>query len=186
MEDNRIVDLYWGRNEEAITQSSEKYGAYCKTIAYNILYDDNDSEECVNDTWLRAWNAIPPAKPGSLKAFLGRITRNLAIDRYDAAKAKKRGGGAYDVVLDEMAEVIADESPQSKAMEELELTEILNAFLEKLSPEKRKLFMCRYWYMDSIRDIASFYNISESKVKTTLFRTREELKAVLEKEGITI
>ena len=186
MEDEKIVDLYWDRREDAITQSQVKYGRYCHSIAYNILYSDEDSEECVSDTWLRAWGAIPPARPASLKAFLGKITRNLALDRYDAAKAKKRGGGETDTALDELAEVIPDASSQASAIEEIELTEILNDFLATLSPEKRRIFMRRYWYMDPVKDIAEFYGVSESKVKTTLFRCREELKTVLTKEGISI
>lgn len=186
MEDERIVDLYWQRSEDAINQSSAKYGRYCHTIAYNILYSEEDTEECVSDTWLRAWNAIPPARPDCLKAFFGKITRNLALDRYDASKAQKRGGGETDAVLDELAEFIPDAGSQSQAVEELELTEILNAFLEELTPEKRRIFMRRYWYMDQVKDIAEFYGISESKVKTTLFRCREQLKTVLLKEGISI
>lgn len=186
MEDERIIDLYLERSEDAISQSSLKYGRYCHSIAYNILYSDEDSEECVSDTWLRAWGAIPPAIPASLKAFFGKITRNLALDRYDAAKAKKRGGGDTETALDELSEVIPDNGAAASALEEIELTEILNTFLASLTPEKRKIFMRRYWYMDQVRDIAGFYKVSESKVKTTLFRCREELKAVLAKEGISI
>ena len=186
MEDEKIVALYEERSEEAIAASSQKYGRYCHTIAYNVLYSEEDAEECVSDTWLRAWGAIPPARPESLKAFLGKITRNLALDRYDAAKAKKRGGGETETAIDELSEILPDESPQSQALEELELTEILNDFLKTLSPEKRKIFMRRYWYMDSVKEISQMYGISESNVKIILFRCRGELKTVLTKEGISI
>ena len=186
MEDNRIVELYWERDEAAIEQSSAKYGRYCRSIAYNILYNDEDVEECVNDTWMRAWGSIPPARPVSLRAFLGKITRNLALDRYDAARAQKRGGGEFCAVLDELSEYIPDTGSGYESVEDIEIEEILNSFLESLSPERRKVFMRRYWYMDSIKEIAEFYEISESKVKTVLFRSRAELKAVLTKEGIEV
>lgn len=186
MEDERIVALYLERNEEAIALSSEKYGRYCHTIAYNILYSEEDTEECVSDTWLRAWGAIPPARPVNLKAFLGKITRNLALDRYDASKAQKRGGGEVNAAIEELAEFLPDQGFGSQGIEELELTEILNAFLGTLTPEKRRIFMRRYWYMDSVNEIAEFCGISESKVKTTLFRCRESLRKVLLKEGISI
>ncbi|HPX70322.1 MAG TPA: RNA polymerase sigma factor [Bacillota bacterium] len=186
MEDNKIVELYWERDEAAIEQSSAKYGRYCRSIAYNILYNDEDVEECLNDTWMRAWGSIPPARPVSLRAFLGKITRNLALDRYDAARAQKRGGGEFCAVLDELSEYIPDTGSGYESVEDIEIEEILNSFLESLSPERRKVFMRRYWYMDSIKEIAEFYEISESKVKTVLFRSRAELKAVLTKEGIEV
>ena len=186
MEDQKIVELYWARSEEALAQASGKYGRYCHTIAYNILYDDPDSEECVNDTWLRSWGAIPPARPFSLKAFLGKITRNLALDRREASGAKKRGGGEADAVLDELSECIEDPSAGGHDFEDIELTEILNAFLEGLEPQKRRLFLRRYWYFDSVKEIADSSGLSESNVKTSLMRMREKLRDHLAKEGIRI
>ena len=173
MDDKQILDLYWERSEAAISETSKKYGKYCRYIAFNILHNDEDSEECVNDTYLRAWNSIPPNRPSVLKTFLGKITRNLSLDRYELLNAKKRNGGQMPLVFDEIQECI----------ESLDSTE---NFLSSLSLEQRKIFMRRYWYLSPIKEIATEYGMSESKIKMSLFRSRNELKKLLEKEGISV
>ena len=186
MDDSRIIALYWARSEEAIRETDQKYGPYCRTIAWNILQDREDSEECVNDTWLQAWNTIPPKKPSLLKAFLGKITRNLALDKYRFYRAQKRGGQETHLALEELKDCIPHPSTTEQAAEDLALTEVLDRFLAGLKPETRKLFLRRYWYASSIQDIARDYGMSESKVKTTLHRTREKLRRHLEQEGIAL
>jgi RNA polymerase sigma-70 factor (ECF subfamily) len=185
MEDSRIIDLYWKRSEEAITESDRKYGRYCGTIAMNILGNREDVEECVSDTWLRAWNAIPPARPLILKAFLGKITRNLSLNMLEKSRAGKRGGGEGCAVLDELEEWIADEGADTWSADRYVLTETLKRFLSTLPEEKRVIFVRRYWYMDQVKTIADDLGVGESKVKMTLFRVRKELAQVLKKEGIT-
>ena len=177
MDDKQIVDLYWERSETAISETSKKYGKYCRYIAFNILRNDEDSEECVNDTYLRAWNSIPPNRPSVLKTFLGKITRNLSLDRYELLNAKKRN---------EIQECIPSLDSTENIVEEIALTDILNRFLSSLSLEQRKIFMRRYWYLSPIKEIATEYGMSESKIKMSLFRSRNELKKLLEKEGISV
>ena len=186
MDDTRIIDLYWARSEEAIRETDQKYGPYCRTIAWNILQDREDSEECVNDTWLQAWNAIPPKKPSLLKAFLGKITRNLALDKYRFYGAAKRGGSETKVALEELKDCVPHPTTTEQAIDDLALTQALDRFLAGLKPETRKLFLRRYWYASPIDTIARDYGMSASKVKTTLHRTREKLKVFLEQEGITL
>lgn len=182
MDDELIIDLFWKRSEAAITESDRKYGSYCRSIAYSILNDRQDSEECVNDTWLRAWDAIPPQRPSKLSAFLGRITRNLSLDRYDYNHAAKRSQ-PLDPLLSELSECIPD---QRDGYAQTELTEILNQFLHSLDREKRNLFLRRYWYCESIEDLSKRYGLSQSAVKSSLFRVRSKLKDYLEKEGVGI
>ena len=186
MDDNQIVDLFWQRSEEAISMTSIKYGKYCYFVANNILHSEQDSMECVNDTYMRAWNAIPPQRPAMLKSFLGKITRNLSLNRYESMKAQKRGAGQIPLVLDELASCIPSENNTENIFDENELVRVLNSFLSTLSPLNRKIFMRRYWYFSSIRDIAKDNNMSVSNVKTTLFRTRNKLKDALEKEGVVL
>ena len=188
MQDQEIISLYWNRNEDAIVQTQKKYGRYCHTIAWNILRNQEDSEECTNDTWMHAWNAIPPERPSILRAFLGKITRNLALNRYENSHAAKRGGGEVLLCLDELAECLADSSRgrTEDATDRMTLVNALNTFLQTLGTEERKMFVRRYWYMDSVREIAARYGFSESKVKMSLLRTRERLKKHLEKEGIPV
>ena len=183
MEDSKIIDLYWARAEEAINESQNKYGPYCGRIAFNILADRQDSEECVSDCFLKAWGAIPPARPSCLRTFLGRITRNLALDRYEMEHAQKRGGGELALALEELSECIGKEPDIDAHIEAAELTAILDRFLSALRPDVRKMFVRRYWYMDSIAGIAERYGFTESKVKTALLRARAELKIELSKEG---
>lgn len=185
MEDARIVEMYFDRNETAIEETQKKYGRYCHYIAYNILHSDPDAEECVNDTYLRAWEAMPPHKPGRLSVFLGKITRNLALNRYAYDHAKKRGDG-IDVALDEIAEVLADPESETDEEESLRLREALNSFMETLPEDTRVIFVRRYWYMCRVAQIAADLGTTENRVKVTLHRTREKLKAYLEKEGIAL
>ena len=189
MEDNQIVDLYWERDERAISESDAKYGAFCARIAMNILDNAQDAEECVNDTYLRAWNTIPPNRPTKLGAFLGKITRNLSLDRYKAKKTAKRGNSLFLVSLDELSECVPDGSTGfgSGFDDETEarlIGECINRFLRKLSGEARDVFICRYFYSDSIGEIARRFGLSESKVKSMLHRARGKLKKSLESEGI--
>ena len=186
MKDEEIVALYWQRNEDAIQETSQKYGAYLTKIAHNVLSNPEDSEECVNDTYLRVWEAIPPQCPEKLSTFLGKITRNLALNRYKYYLREKRGNGQTALVIDEINECIPALNSTEEAVEEQLLVELLNQFLYSLPVQKRKIFLRRYWYMSSIQEIAKDYGFSESKVKMILLRTRNKLKQVLEKEGIVL
>ncbi|MCD8107576.1 MAG: sigma-70 family RNA polymerase sigma factor [Oscillospiraceae bacterium] len=182
MEDNAIIDLYWARSENAIGETDRKYGGYLKTIAYNILYSFEDSSEAVNDTYLRAWDSMPPERPNILSAFLAKITRHISLNKRRDKRAEKRGGGELDLVLDELAECLPSKSSVEEEIDAKALTETLNKFLGELKETERDMFLRRYWYMDSIKDIAKMFGCGESKVKTTLFRTRQKLLAVLKKE----
>lgn len=186
MEDKQIVDLFWERSESAISETQRKYGKYCYFIAHNILYNIEDSEECVNDTYMRAWNSMPQQRPSVLKTFLGKITRNLALNRYKALSANKRNYGQVPLALDELQECIPGEDNTANIVNDLALTEIFNRFLASLSEEQRRIFMRRYWYLSSIKEIADEYSVGESKVKMTLMRSRNELKTLLETEGISL
>lgn len=183
MEDSRIIDLYFKRSEEAVRESQTKYGKQCDIIAYNILRSREESEECVNDTWFRAWNSIPPQKPNRLSVFLGRITRNLAIDRYRSQRREKRGGGEIAVCLDELAECVGYEEtfPEGPS-----LRDALKQFLCEQTPQAKEIFMLRYWYIFGVKDIAERLKISEGAVKMSLHRTRTALRIFLENEGFDI
>lgn len=184
MEDNKIVKLYLDRNEEAIKQSQIKYGNYCYAISYNILKDNQDVEECLSDTYLKAWNLIPPNVPKVLSTFLGKIIRRLSIDKYRKNHALKRNS-EYTLSLQEIGECIGKDSTKEK-VDEKQLTETINSFLAKLNKESRNIFVCRYYYFDSIEDIQKRFNCSESKVKMSLKRTRDSLKDYLIKEGYSL
>ena len=186
MEDNQIVDLYWERSENAISETAAKYSRYCHFISFNILHNDEDAEECVNDTYFRAWNAIPPKRPNCLATFLGKITRNLSFDKYKNYSAEKRGHGQMEIALSELDEAIPSKTNIEQEIEENELAETLNKFLERLPKQKRVTFVQRYWYLLSIKEIAENSNASENQIKSTLFRTRNELKIFLEKEGVML
>ena len=186
MEDEQIIALYWNRLETAIEETSRKYGHYCHSIAYNILKNKEDCEECISDTYLKVWNAIPDARPKYFRAFLGKITRNVALHKWEKSHAKKRGEGAVNVVLEELQECISSKKSSEDMTEQMVLTEVINHFLEELSVENRKLFVARYWYFVSIKEIAIHYKMSESKVKVQLFRLRKKLTKYLEKEGIVL
>lgn len=186
MDDKQILDLYWARSENAISETASKYGRYCHYIAHNILHNDEDSEECVNDTYLKAWETIPPKRPEQLATFLGKITRNLSLDRYRHSTTKKRGCGQVSLVLDELQECVPAAGSVEQVIDDLVLQETLNRFLSYLPTETRKIFMRRYWYLCSIKEIAADFGISESKTKMLLLRSRNQLKKLLEKEGIAL
>lgn len=186
MEDNAIIQLYWARDEGAIAATEEKYGGYCQAIALNVLEDAQDAEECVNDTYLHAWNTMPPQKPSKLAAFLGRITRNLSFDRYRRAGAAKRGGGEMPLILDELSDCVSGGDAVQQEMERRELTEAINEFLRTLSPQKRKMFVLRYWYCESVNDIADKFGMKPGAVSTALGRMRVGLRIYLEGRGLTV
>ncbi len=183
MEDREIVDLYFERSESAIIETENKYGKYCRYIAYNILRSESDAEECVNDAYLKVWDSVPPKRPERLSAYVGKITRNVALDRYEKNRAQKRGGGEVALSFEELRECIPSDE---KCGESLILKDALNRFLVSLSSEKRKIFVRRYWYFSSVKDISAEYHISQSKVKMTLLRLRNELKEFLQQEDISI
>lgn len=184
MDDEKIVDLYWSRSESAISETAAKYGNYCYSIAYNILTNNEDAEESVSDTYLAAWEAMPPRRPSILATFLGKITRNLSIDRWRSRNRYKRGGGEIILALEELGDCAADCETVEKAYERKQLALVFNRFLEELPETERRIFLCRYWYMDSICDIANYFSFSNSKVTSMLHRTRGKLRAVLKKEGL--
>ena len=184
MEDHAIIELYWERAEDAISKTAAKYGGYCYTIAYNILSNNEDAEESVNDTWLAAWNTMPPRRPKLLAAFLGKMTRYISLDRWKNRTARKRGGGEVPLVLEELEECISGEDSVEKEYLQKEFAKSLNQFVEDLPDVERKVFLCRYWYMDSIETIAERFGFSESKVASMLHRTRGKLRKMLEQEGI--
>lgn len=186
MEDKQIVELYLRRDEQAIDQTAKKYGSYCFSIANNILDNYEDTEETVSDTYVSCWRAIPPHRPGNLGTFLGKITRRLAIKRWRANHTLKRGGGEMPLVLEELAGCIPAENDPERDMEMLELSRALNRFVGQLPKTERTVFVCRYWYLDSIEMIGKRYGFSQSKVKSMLSRTRKKLQTYLEKEGITL
>ncbi len=186
MKDSDIIELYFARDECAIAASSDKYGSYCHTVAYNILHNDEDAEECVNDTWLGAWRSIPPHRPERLSTYFGRITRNLSLDRYKKYSAEKRGNGQTAIALSELEECIPDSSSVEQEFEEKLLVKAINDFLYSQPEQKRNIFIRRYWCLFSVKDIATAYNISESKVASILLRMRNGLKTHLEKEGISL
>lgn len=183
MEDGRIIQMYWDRNQDAIPETSRKYGNYCYSIAKNILRNPQDAEECVNDTWLGAWNAMPDKRPDMLSAFLGKITRNLAFNKYKQTHAEKRGGGEIALVLDELAECVSGKDNVEQEIDRKELAKTINAFLATLPRAKRDVFVCRYWYCQSVKDIARHTGMSETYVSVTLNRLRNGLKTYLKERG---
>ena len=184
MEDLKIIELYWNRDEEAIRETQNKYGNYCYTIAYNILYNNEDAQEIVNDTCKATWDVIPPAHPQNLSTFIGKITRNLSINRLRYLKADKRGGGEVALSFDELEGCIADTDFVHEDQQNQELTESIDRFLATLKQEQRQMFVCRYWYFDPIKEIAARFNCSDSKIKMSLKRTRDKLKTYLINEGV--
>ncbi len=183
MNDSEIIELYWNKDSEAVAASAEQYGAYCFTIANGILDDAQDSEECVNDTWLRAWNAIPPTRPSVLKVFLAKITRHLAFDRYKARRSLKRGGGETLLVLEELAECIRDESDVEGQVNAQELGRVINQFVAALPEREQNLFVRRYFFSESAGMIADRFGMNENHVNVTLSRVRRRLRKHLSKEG---
>ena len=183
MEDKQIVSLYWARDPQAIDRSQEKYGPYCLSIARNILRQEQDAEESVNDTWLGAWNAMPPHRPERLSGFLGKLTRRISLKRWEAARAQKRFGDETALALEELGDCVPLGGDAQQALEGRELTRLLNRFLSGLPAAQRQVFLARYWYGAAVKDIARQFGYSESKVKSMLYRTREKLRLTLEKEG---
>lgn len=186
MNDEQIVDLYFRRDEAAIAESQKKYGAYCMKIAMNILSSEPDSEECVNDVWLGAWRSIPPQRPANLATYLGKITRNLSINRYKMKYAEKRAVNEFSLSLDELDECVPGGEPVENDERVGQIGESINDFLHGQKSLDRRVFVCRYFYGDSISEIAERFGISESRIKSLLFRMRSKLKAHLEKDGITV
>lgn len=186
MDDQHIVKLYFDRDEQAIAETQKTYGKYCHAIALRILENREDTEECVNDTYLQAWNSIPPERPTKLGAYLAKITRNLAINRYHADRCEKRGGGEVAIAMDELAECLADADSHASPADDIALRDALNRFLRQLPEATRDIFLMRYWYVCAIQDIARELGMTESRVKMQLSRTRERLRYFLEQEGIQV
>lgn len=183
MEDSEIVKLFQSRNEQAISHAYQKYGKYCGAVAMNILKNREDSDECVNDTMMKAWESIPPEQPRNLAGFLAKITKNTAIDRYNYARAEKRGGGEVPLIFDELSECIPDNSSVEKALEQKELTAAVNDFLKNLPENKRDLFVLRYWYCLSVSEAAERVGLSANNAAVTLARIRKSLLEYLGKRG---
>ena len=186
MQDHDIIALYFARSEQAIRESSAKYGNYCLSIAQNILRSLQDAEECVNDTWLRAWNSIPPARPDHLQLYLGGITRHLSLDRYRKLHRDKRGGGEMVLALEEMQELACPDTDVRTLDSEREFYEVINRFLRARPLRERNLFIRRYYYVDSIEAIARRYGLTVNNVKKILSRTRVKLRDYLEQEGYIV
>lgn len=186
MEDSRIIELYWERSEQAIAETAAKYGTHCYAIAYNVLNNREDADECVNDTYMSAWDSMPPNRPSVLSAFLGKITRNLSLKRWRDAHVQKRGGGQIPVVLEELEECISGGLSVEEQIEAKQLALWVDAFVRGLQEEERKVFVCRYWYLDSVDEIALRFGFTKSKVKSMLMRTRIKLREWLEERGVTV
>lgn len=186
MKDEEILNLYWMRDERAIMESQKSFGAYCYSIAIHILHTREDSEECVNDTWFRAWTAIPPGRPKHLELFLGTITRNLSFDRWKHKNAMKRGHGELEAVLEELEECLPSRNTTEEMVEEAQLKSCLNRFLGTLKEKERNIFLRRYWYAEECSEIAERYDMKLNTVKTTLFRVRGKLRKYLEQEGVVL
>ena len=186
MEDGKIIDLYWARSQQAIEASQEKYGAYCHTIARRILEQEEDAEECVNDTWLHAWNAMPPQRPNILSAFFGKLTRNLTLDRWRRARAAKRGGNQVEIALHELEDCLPDRHSPDEALEARETAAIISEFLRRQEETDRKLFIRRYFHLESLEELRGEFFMTEGQVKSKLHRLRKKLKAELEREGVAV
>lgn len=186
MTDDKIIDLYWERDETAIAESDKQYGKYCYSISYRILNSHEDSEECVNETWLNAWQAIPPQRPAKLSLFLGRITRNLSFDKFRASRTAKRGGGEIMLILDELNECVPSANSTEQVILDQELGKIINRFLYTLPERECSIFLSRYWYSYPLKVISEKFSMTENNVKANLFRSRKKLKRYLEKEDIIL
>ena len=185
MDDSKIVDLYFERSESAIVETDKKYGRLCRHIAMNILGNTDDSNECVNDTYLGAWNTIPPEKPNKFSAFIGRITRNLALKRYEYLSAAKRNPEAI-MSLSELDDIVSGRKNVEDEVENKRIEQVISGFLRQQDKDKRTVFIRRYWYFESIDRISKRYSFSHSKVTSMLYNTRQNLKKYLESEGIEI
>lgn len=185
MEDGEIIGLYHQRNEQAIQESDQKYGYMCRGIAKNILYTREDAEECVNDTWYAAWIRMPPDKPQSLGAFLGRITRNLSISRWRSIHAKKRGGG-MEILLSELDECVPDPDLVEQKLDQKELARLLDQWLDSLPKEESVLFVRRYWYGEAVKELAAKKRCTQNQMAQQMMRLRKKLKRFLEQEGVQL
>lgn len=186
MDDAKIVQLYWERNEQAIPVTADKYGSYCSSIARNILGSCEDAEECVNDTYLNAWNAMPPHRPRILSAFLGKIVRNLSFNRYQYNTAEKRGGKELPAVLDELSDLVSGKEDVEKEISRKELVNAIDTFLDRLPAAQRSIFISRYWYTDSVSEIAKRHGMKVGAVSMTLNRLRLKLHNYLLREGFEL
>lgn len=186
MEDGKIIELYWARSQQAITESEQKYGPYCHTIARRILDREEDAEECVNDTWLRAWNAMPPQRPTILSAFFGKLTRNLSLDRWRRLRAAKRGGSQVEIALHELEDCIPDVHRPDEALEAGETAAVISAFLRRQSEADRALFVRRYFHLEPMDELSRRFGLSVGQVKSRLHRMRSKLKQELEREGVAV
>lgn len=186
MDDKNIIQLYWDRNDQAISETAQKYGHYCRAIAKNILNSQEDAEECVNDTYLNAWNSMPTHWPEQLAAFLGKITRNLSFNKYKYNRAKKRGGGEIVLVLDELADCVSDADTIERFIDRQEIIRVVNSFIKELPAKRRNIFVRRYWYADPVSKIAKNYGMSQGSVSKTLERTRKQLKEYLTERGFDL
>lgn len=184
MEDSQIVTLYWQRNELAIRETDAKYGRYCHKIAYNILTDRQDAEECVNDTYIGAWNAMPPHRPAILQTFLGKLTRRISLNRWRSKTREKRGGSQTVLALEELRECVSDGMDAEQTLMGKELAKAVRQFLSTLPDQERDVFLSRYFFLASIAEISRSYGFSESKVKSMLMRTRRKLRTHLQKEEL--
>ena len=184
MFDEEIVEMYWARSEDAILETSKKYGKYCFSIAYNILRDNEDSNECVNDTYFKAWNSMPSHRPDRLSTFLGKITRNIALNKYEYYSAQKRGAGQLEGVIDELSECISGEESPESVIDRMICDDVINTFLAGQTAENRKIFVSRYWYACTVAEISQKYHISENSITVRLYRMRNALKSILKKEGL--
>jgi RNA polymerase sigma-70 factor (ECF subfamily) len=183
VEDEKIVELYWQRSEDAIRETAARYGTYCHSIAYGILHNPQDAEECVSDTWLRTWNALPPQRPTRLQPFLGKITRNLALDAWRRKNALFRGMGQVPMAMEELNHAISSADSAEDSLNEQVLVDALERFLWSLDGEKRQVFLLRYWYFRSEKEIASQLGVTRSKIVSMLHRLRIALKNHLQQEG---
>ncbi len=184
MDDQAIVDLYFARSEAAIQQTDAKYGPYCYSIAYHILTNNEDAEESVSDTYLAAWNNMPPRRPSVLATFLGKLTRYISLNRWKHRSAQKRGGGEMPLALEELGECVAGNGDVETQFARKETIRAFRRFLDTLPETERRVFLRRYWYLDSNAEICQRFVFSESKVKSMLFRTRKKLHEALEQEGL--
>ena len=186
MEDRDIIALYLERNQDAIAETEKKYGRYCYSIAYNILYNAEDAEESVNDALMNAWNSIPPHMPSILSAFLGKLTRYVSLKKWRYARTQKRGGGEIAIAYEELSDCIPGGKSVEEELQEKELAEIIDCFLDELPVTERHFFFCRYWYFDDISTISKQFGFSSSKVKSMLYRIRKKLLFRLNEEGVFI
>ncbi|MCT4596807.1 MAG: sigma-70 family RNA polymerase sigma factor [Vallitalea sp.] len=186
MTDSEIIRLLTNRSENALVELHKKYGKYCNKIAINILNNHEDSEECLNDAYLQVWNSIPPNNPKSLLGYLGKITRNVSLDKYRAKSAKKRGGTEIEYILDELKLCIPSNNSVEKEYESIELRNQINSFLHSIEPQKRTIFVMRYYYAYNIKIISKKLRLNENTVKSILYRTRLKLKEYFQEEGISL